>query len=385
MNFFVLIDQNLRGPGSHNETTALAFLEGDPSAVVIANCFCHLEHKRIEKLITYGYYKDVPFPGEGAFWVRIFGTVRAIVKNNIHLWIRLRKRLKTLKQSVLLWRDGDPRNAYAALWFAFWNRKRLKIVLYFHNQPSRYLILPFACVVRLFRINNIRCAYEDPQLSQIFHKTTGLRCDCLEFPIPNRPIHARTPGPVHIGVLGTARKEKGISTVHELLKLLETNKELPYFHFSIQITGSFDAEEVAIVNGLKKISARNPSITLIDSPLSEEAYTDLLCSLDVLLLPYQKGAYALRNSGVAEEGFRCGKILLMTEGTLVGDEMNEKAVCFLHKEGNVRILNEQLLEIQRLVDSLRARAGELALEFQSRQKTVQDELISFFQTPSDSI
>ena len=112
----VLIDQNLKYFDAHNATTAIAVLEADPKARVIANTACALRHPRLEKLIALSFNSPgVRLPGEGDRLSRAIGTLQAMRYNNNYLVKTLEPLAARPENQLWIWRDGDPRNAYAAL------------------------------------------------------------------------------------------------------------------------------------------------------------------------------------------------------------------------------------------------------------------------------
>jgi hypothetical protein len=55
---------------------------------------------------------------------------------------------------------------YALLWCAWRYRKKLRIICYFHNHPSRLLLRPAGFLKRVLSLDNLAIAAEDTGLAE---------------------------------------------------------------------------------------------------------------------------------------------------------------------------------------------------------------------------
>lgn len=357
----VLIDQNLKGLSGHNATTALAILDADPDAEVVANTQCALEHPRIQKVLSVSFNSPaVRFPGGGSLLYRIWATLRAVCYNNRFLRRALDTTAARRERQIWIWRDGDARNAYAALGLAR-RYAKLRIILYFHNHPSRLLLRLFAIKMRLLRVRNLVCVHEDHDLAKRFSDVTGLDCGVLPFPFPvrpPRPISGTEKEPPVIAVLGSPRIEKGIDIVVDAIRQLTQELKDDRLRFVIQAQDTGDNSVKPALAALQAQAAQLPAIRLIDEPLPEEAYAAELYKADVLLLPYRLSAYALRNSGVVMEGISAGKVLVITAGTLAAVRAEGAAAFLAVKDGDATSIATALREVLTNLPTLRKAAME---------------------------
>lgn len=121
----------------------------------------------------------------------------------------------------------------------------------------------------------------------------------------------------HLIFLGEARREKGF---HLLIGAIEAVlSKYPETQFTLQASCLFDVEQ-AVVDRLQNLS---PTIRILTEPLSTSAYNDLLLSADGVLLPYDPTQYELRTSLIFLEAVGAGKVVLVSEGTWMADEMRE--------------------------------------------------------------
>ena len=73
-------------------------------------------------------------------------------------------------------------------------------------------------------------------------------------------------------------------------------------------------------------------VSLVDHPLSEEAYLQLLRDADVLLLPYRPETYKERTSGVFCEALSAGKPVIVSEGSLMARQVSRERIGWLVRD-----------------------------------------------------
>jgi glycosyltransferase involved in cell wall biosynthesis len=363
---WVLIDQNLKSYGSHNATTAMAVLGADSLSKVIGNIDCSIGHPGIIKKIGLSFSSpEVRFPDLRIGPIRIWAIFLAILRNSRHLVQVLAEEAGATAGQMWLWRDADPRNAYAAFYLACRYRKEIKIALYFHNHPSRYLMLPFGWLLRLSRVANLVCVHEDPLLARRFSDITGLPCGVLPFPMPVRravTFHAKTDRNLVVSVLGSPRIEKGIDIVADLIPLIANELKDGRITLRIQAQRTGDKSVDPVIDRLFE-AARNYDRLQLLGLLDGFEYERILAQTDLLLLPYRRSSYGLRNSGIVMEGVAGGKILLITEGTLMADFAGREGVHIAIQDGDALSIATALREALRCLQPMTVEARRRAERF----------------------
>ncbi|HQU46067.1 MAG TPA: glycosyltransferase [Pirellulales bacterium] len=158
------------------------------------------------------------------------------------------------------------------------------------------------------------------------------RLGVVEFqtlPIPASSVYHGGPALVmpvhrecfHVVYLGDARLEKGY---HWLPRLVEgaLAAGLPV-RFTFQSNYSLATAEPAVTAARQRLAALPPhyGVTLVNSPLSSEAYRALLLSADAVVLPYDREAYRARSSGIFAEALAAGIPTLVPAGTWMASQL----------------------------------------------------------------
>jgi glycosyltransferase involved in cell wall biosynthesis len=98
---------------------------------------------------------------------------------------------------------------------------------------------------------------------------------------------------------------------------------------------------------------------LINRPLSDEAYLQVLKDIDVLLIPYHAERYGDRTSGVFCEALTAGKPVITTEGSFLGLEVMREGTGWLVRDRNpasvAQIIRRAICELELVA----ARCAEL--------------------------
>lgn len=187
----------------------------------------------------------------------------------------------------------------------------------------------------------------------------------LQQPITLLPVvvsrHAmessKRPGnPPCFACLGSAREDKGFPEVLAAVDSLSASTQPISARFVLQSSDPDHRSAVAL-EGFR--SAPKKHVSLVDHPLSEEAYLQLLRDADVLLLPYRPETYKERTSGVFCEALSAGKPVIVSEGSLMARQVSRERTGWLvrdrHPESIARVIRRALPEL----DFVAARCMEL--------------------------
>lgn len=131
-------------------------------------------------------------------------------------------------------------------------------------------------------------------------------------------------GDVAVGVLGSARVEKGF---HLLPDIVERSREFAdrfgleprQVHFIIQATPQIVGREPVIQRAIDRLNdLADPSVHILEHSLSVEEYQNVLLGSDIILMPYDVSKYKVRGSGVVSEALAAGKLAVATTGSYPG-------------------------------------------------------------------
>lgn len=161
--------------------------------------------------------------------------------------------------------------------------------------------------------------YTDTEELSVQYSRLGVPFRTL--PIPHtHPAEARRGsgnGPVHVVYLGDARSEKGYHHLPRLLGDLWPDYVAPgRVVFTIQSNFNVhEGEPEAVVARAQLEGFPRDRVRLACDPLSVDAYSDLLLSADVVLLPYDRDNYYARSSGILVEALAAGVPVVVPAGT----------------------------------------------------------------------
>ena len=187
----------------------------------------------------------------------------------------------------------------------------------------------------------------------------------LQQPVTLLPVvvsrHAmassKRPGnPPCFACLGSAREDKGFPEVLAAIDSLSASTQPINARFALQSSNPDHRSAMALA-GFR--SAPEKHVSLVDHPLSEEAYLQLLRDADVLLLPYRSETYKERTSGVFCEALSAGKPVIVSEGSLMARQVSRERTGWVvrdrHPESIARVIRRALPEL----DFVAARCLEL--------------------------
>ncbi|MDG3442657.1 glycosyltransferase [Nitrospirillum amazonense] len=182
------------------------------------------------------------------------------------------------------------------------------------------------------RQQRIRFFAESAVLQQYFAKETGLTLSILLNPTSTDLATARltanerrraqpADAALVFGYFGEAREEKGFLLLPDMVETLIRRHGPKAVQFHIQVS-------TAPVNNNEKIAGARERLRILQQQTQEEgtlilhgefgsmaSYYQAMAECDIMLLPYDPKAYAIRGSGVVLEAMRLQCPVIVTEGT----------------------------------------------------------------------
>ena len=151
----------------------------------------------------------------------------------------------------------------------------------------------------------------------------------LMFAAEPPPRHAEVPQTLRIGFCGHGKLDKGRHWIPSIINA--TRARAPELAericWVVQSSGNYQSAKASIVP-VQEFDAKNPGLLeLHTQDLSDQAYDDLLRSMDIIGLPYSASSYRMRGSGISAEATFAGKPFVYTGGTLLGSMAGDSALA----------------------------------------------------------
>jgi glycosyltransferase involved in cell wall biosynthesis len=164
-----------------------------------------------------------------------------------------------------------------------------------------------------------------------------------------------------MGYLGDARGHKGFHLLPQAVRAVLAEPGLRV-RFVIQCTGNdYDRFETDSVAELRRLAQEhNSRLTLIPERLSERDYSDLLRSLDVVLIPYTDRNFTEGTSNIFAEALALSKPVVVSSGTWMAAELRKSGGGLECERGSADDLAAKCMAVAREYDSFAARAREFA-------------------------
>jgi glycosyltransferase involved in cell wall biosynthesis len=193
------------------------------------------------------------------------------------------------------------------------------------RRTAALMRLALARLQRLADRQEIRLVTDSAILARQYTGLTSL--PIAELPVPHTPGVVCPPAPSPQGDLfrvvtpGRSMVTKGLDVLVEAIEELNGTGELPGFHFTLQdYAAAFRGPEVAVlIERLRRLAS--PQVRIIDQPLSESEYYELMASADLVALPSRREVYAAGTSGGFVEALALGKPVVVTDGTWMSAEL----------------------------------------------------------------
>jgi glycosyltransferase involved in cell wall biosynthesis len=195
---------------------------------------------------------------------------------------------------------------------------------------------------------------DTPGLAAMFAPLVPLPVEVVPIPVLAPPPRTARPAvPPRVLYAGVARAEKGFARLPELVAALSGRAR-----FIIQ-SGALPAEADPLVRQAHRAlrMTDNPDLELIEQSLSRDAYLALLASADLILLPYDGGAYGERSSGILAEALALGVPAVVPSGGWMESAAGSgRCVTFSRPEDLCAAVEQALAGLPVMTDAARAGA-----------------------------
>lgn len=173
--------------------------------------------------------------------------------------------------------------------------------------------------------------------------------------------------PLTVTYLGDARIEKGFQHLPALVACVLAARPTGSVRFVIQSTFNLPGAEPGIRAAVRRLVAFEPTglVHLVHKAPVLESFYALLAAADVVILPYDRAAYAMRSSGIQAQAMAAGRPVLVPAGTWLADELAAGSGAGLAFEGPFD-LAPGLLALLENYASFRRRAEAAAPAWRAR-------------------
>ncbi len=178
--------------------------------------------------------------------------------------------------------------------------------------------------------------------------------------------------PFTFGHLGPPRLEKGVDIFLDAIGQFLDARPNADVRFLVQWNQPLYGADGRAVEPDAALEA-DPRVTFIRDPMDSEAYLAQLKSIDCMVLPYRRDAYASRISGIAVEAATAGQCLIVSEDTWLSDLMCEHGHGLTVPDGDITALAAAMAQIFDNRQAMAARGrerGEPAQAFHSSNRFI---------------
>lgn len=195
------------------------------------------------------------------------------------------------------------------------------------------LLRPFVRQKRTVLAVETSCAQHE------YQKLSGLPVGLWPHPVTTKSITRckNTSSPIVFGSLGFARHEKGSDLLAKAIEHCLDEALFSDTRFVLQWGEDFIGADGIRVSLSDRVRS-DPRVTAIDSPLDEKAYSELLDSISVLILPYRRSSYYGRLSRVSVEAACHGIPMIVTPETHLAHVVADMGAGLLMDKENVESL-----------------------------------------------
>lgn len=228
-------------------------------------------------------------------------------------------------------------------------------VLVFPYLPSRHMFRRFFReLIPLIRAGRVMVATDSEPLAKLYLQLTGFTFPVLPMPygageVTAAPRVREASEGAHFLICGGYRMEKGTDLLAALIEGQEAAIAAGTMKFTFQgFTNETSPEPLAALHfeRIKAAAARVPQgIAILERTLDSTDYHRLFERCDVVLLPYRRGAYSIRTSGVLTEALARAKPVLATADTWLGEQVERHGSGLVFPDGDVPALARATLQL----------------------------------------
>lgn len=176
------------------------------------------------------------------------------------------------------------------------------------------------------------------------------------LPVANTSDHQAQ---VVLSSLGPARHEKGSDILVQALDLCLSDSRFDHCHFIVQWMSDFmmpDGSHMVVPSSLEA----TPRVQLINHPVDNQLYQQLLASSSAVLLPYRQTSYYGRLSRVSIEAAVSGIPIIASPGTHAAHVIEDQGAGVVMDDYSVRALVASIALFLADESSIRQRAQQRA-------------------------
>jgi len=163
---------------------------------------------------------------------------------------------------------------------------------------------------------------------------------------------------IRFASLGNARAEKGILEIIRAIEIVNVSSDGSDVEFVLQVNDpSEDCREP--IQRLQ-FPPRPGNVMLITNSMDGAAYSALLDSVDVVLVPYWREIYQSRTSGILLEAITAGKPVIVTADTWMSDELERWGAGIAIPDHDPRALADGIERMARDYGAFAERAASAA-------------------------
>jgi glycosyltransferase involved in cell wall biosynthesis len=197
---------------------------------------------------------------------------------------------------------------------------------YRYGASAKVLRRVVASFRSLVAAGRVELASDSSRLASQYGELCGV--PFTTYPHPRPSDHLPLPGgrvrdpqrPLVFSALGPPRFEKGSDLILEAIRLVRQQRPELRLRFVLQWTANvYDASKKEIVPSAEL--EVDPQVEFIRRDLTSSEYQEQLDAADVLLVPYRRGQYHARLSGVAIEAFQSGVPCICVSDTWIADSV----------------------------------------------------------------
>jgi glycosyltransferase involved in cell wall biosynthesis len=171
------------------------------------------------------------------------------------------------------------------------------------------------------------------RLRDEYLSNAGLELAVLPVPVEipgalfTRPALPEPNQRLRISYLGAARNDKGFSELPGIIETVLNSEFASQVEFCVQAsasgTGYLESECLQAMGKLRRIQSSQATsvVRLLDKPLDESEYKELLTNSNLILLPYTGQSYTAQTSGILIEAAAYQVPCIVPKGTWLEDEL----------------------------------------------------------------
>ncbi|NDV24956.1 glycosyltransferase family 4 protein [Desulfovibrio sp. JC022] len=189
----------------------------------------------------------------------------------------------------------------------------------------------FTKIVQSSTARHVSFFTDTEELTRQYAYATGHRFHTL--PIPHtRPGNEKSQNEIVVSYLGDARLEKGFQHLPLIVETVMRKKIDDNVRFVFQSNLAALGGEQAVITAREQLEVFfSEKVQLIKSPLSSHDYELFLSQSSIVLLPYDRGSYNARSSGILVEALANGIPVIVPAGSWLSRQILDNNIEYYDK------------------------------------------------------